>query len=276
MKSMKASWFDAVTSFFTACILMLAGLVFVLGVIWLTGDDPATELEPGPVIRMVSQSGGPRVPAEFDTPTEHETRDLIPKNVESTLQAVTNLAGTVASTMAAHGSQLANGNDRQAGPDTPAEGDGAELVPPHERWSIILEARNQSEYASQLDHFGIELGVIGKVQGVDVVGQLTSARPRHRRVPSESETRLYFMWTDQRDLQTFEQRLLRKANVATEGRTVLRFVPNDLEQELRRLETQYANDHGILSIKRIRQTTFQSVLRGADYQFIVVDQQYVD
>lgn len=165
----------------------------------------------------------------------------------------------------------------------PGDGDGrlpggseatVDLIPPTERWRIRYSTNSLATYRQQLDYFGIELGVVGGgVSHVDYASNLTLSRPGARRGPGGDEQRLYMLWTNGA-LRRFDERLLRAAGIETAGRIVLQFYPQDVEDELERVELAYARGQGYASAAKIAETTFGVRNTAGGFEYFVISQQY--
>ena len=119
----------------------------------------------------------------------------------------------------------------------------------------------------------VVLAIGGSIQGVDIASNL-SGSPRSRRVESKEEKRLYFMWTDAGPLMQYDRQLLQRASIQLQNRSMLKFIPPDLENQLARIELDYAKEHGHNSVTEIAKTIFESKAAGGGYAFEVIDQRY--
>jgi hypothetical protein len=119
------------------------------------------------------------------------------------------------------------------------------------------------------NHYGIELGLIGgSIQGVDYASKL-STRPQLRRGQSSLEKRLYFMWTRPSPLMQFDRQLLRHAGAQLERREMLKFIPPPLENQLAKIELEYASARGHQSLEPVAKTIFTSKAEADGYHFVV-------
>ncbi|WP_230253226.1 hypothetical protein [Rhodopirellula halodulae] len=282
---MRTSWFDAVSSLFLTLTLMLSALVGVLFLLWcLLPDEVQRQSEPVAKVRMVRATSGIRIDQPFDTPSQEEVDALKPLDLQTALDSVVAVARLPGLTESLDPNSLdpkvgASGLEGRApvgsaGPDL-LSGETEASVPRHERWQIDWQAKDLGEYARQLGHFEIELGVIGGDQhGMDLAkGFASSVRARRLSDPSQ-EGRLYFMWTHASPLKEFEHRLLNQAGISTNGRFVLKFIPPALEAELAKLELEFARDAGHDSVEEIEKTVFVSIATANGFEFRVVAQRY--
>lgn len=278
--SMRTSWFDAVTSFLMAVLLMLTSMVGVLFLLWvLLPEDELVLTEPVTEITRVSVGGSATVDSPFDVPTKQETVDFRTTDLETSVQSLVSAAEQMAvdeptlKTVDPAGDD-GSGTIGRNGPDQSGDAD-ADIIPRFKRWQIDWKANDLNEYARQLDHFGIELGVVGGTRpGVDLVNEFAS-NPRARYLErSDDEKRLYFLWTRPSPLQRFEERLLMQAGVSTRDRQILKLIPEELEMQLATLELRHAVSKGHDSVDQIARTVFECVSKGSGYEFRVVSQRY--
>lgn len=271
----RISRFDMVTSLFMALILFIGVFVTMLFIIWLTSR---ISFAPRPIAPIIEQAAGRADNAEgferdFDPPSAEEIEELLEPTLEETIDAVTDAVSSVAATVSnVQATTEARGDSRPPGP----AGEGADMIPRGERWQLNFTARSLPEYAAQLDHYQIELGAIGGgIQGVDVASNLAAAPQQRRIIDTESEQRLYFMWTTTGPLMQYDRQLLQKAGITLGGnRTMMKFIPQDLENKLAQLELEYAQSKGRQSVVEIAKTIFESVASQDGYEFQVVSQRY--
>ena len=270
--------FDKVSSMLLAFAMFLGILVGLLFLLWVTSGKPRITLSYPEIIENPA-GRGPNAEGferDFEPPGAEEVEELLEPTVQDTLMAVTDAVSSVpASFTSVNSNATANtqgkgkGDNRQPGP----LGEGDDIVPRFERWKLKFLARNINAYATQLDYYEIELGAIGKVQGVDYASNLAGA-PRKRRGQSADEERLYFMWTSPGPLMKYDEQLLGKAAIQTSGRQMLKFIPKPLENMLANIELEYAKERGHDKVQEIAKTIFESRPVDGGYMFEVIDQTY--
>ena len=275
-RALRTSWFDAVSSFLTALILFLGTLVSVLVVVWMLSDrQPMLGPPPPPTANWgTDKSAG--LQRDFLVPGAEEIVELDQPKMPESLLAVTDAVRHVAGAIPASPANLPGmpgdheaQDGRLAGPDR-----GDEVVARFERWQLDFRANDVDSYARQLDHFKIELGAIGGgIQGLDYAGNL-SETPKLRRGDSGVEKRLYFMWGRPSPLMRFDRQLLQRAGVQVEGREMLKFIPAELENQLAKMELEYAMARGQRSLNSIAKTVFTGKSAGDRFQFVVSEQRY--
>tara|TARA_R110002049_G_scaffold2750_10_gene22443 strand:- start:85839 stop:86774 length:936 start_codon:yes stop_codon:yes gene_type:complete len=277
-EKLRISKFDVVTSFFLALIFFIGTFVLMLFIVWMLGGKP----KPRALAPLIENPAGRGDNAEgferdFEPPGAEEVEELLEPTLQDTIEAVTDAVSSVAATLdsmntnaTASTQGTGRGDSRPPGP----EGEGDDIIPRFERWELRFSAKNVRSYAGQLDFYGIELGAVGgDVQGVDIVSNLASS-PKSRRVPSEEEKRLYFMWKSASPLMRYDQQLIQQAGVPLPGRQMLKFVPAELENQLAHTELDYAKEKGYESVKQIAKTIFESKGGGDGYVFEVIEQRY--
>ncbi|MFK8115391.1 MAG: hypothetical protein AB8B91_24555 [Rubripirellula sp.] len=277
---LRISRFDIVTSFFMALILFIGTFVGMLFIIWLTSrwSFPPRPLEPiieEPAGRGENPEGFER---DFEPPGAEEVEELQEPTLQDTIEAVTDAVSSVAASLvtsdtAATATTAGTGAGDSRPPGPPGEGE--DVVPRFERWQLEFTARDAAIYSRQLDSFGIELGVVGGVQGLDIASNLSKGPKKRHVQDASSEKRLYFMHTSANQLLQFEKQLLQKAGVASNARQLLKLIPKDLENiTLANLELDYAKSKGHNSVREIAKTVFQCQADGGGYKFVVTSQRY--
>ncbi|MEM7316116.1 MAG: hypothetical protein AAF497_23525 [Planctomycetota bacterium] len=278
-RAFRVSWFDSVTSSLMALMIFVATFVGMLLIVWLIDSEPTDELVQQHQVRSVSIHYPKGLEHDFLDPGAVEVEQLLDSSVEDLLMAVSDSASLVAGawvTSSTHQNIPTEGENglgdsrKSVSPTGDIEG-----LPAFQRWQLNFSARDLRSYARQLDHFGIELGVVGgQVQGVDYVRDLSSVLTT-RRDSSETEQRLYFMWNQPGPLMHYDRRLLSRAGVELPGREVLKFISPELENRLTQIELEYARSVGRDSLSDIAKTVFESYPAGDGYQFKVIAQRYV-
>jgi hypothetical protein len=279
-EQLRKSKFDSVSSLLLALLLIIGIAVGMLFMVWWDSRVyvPVKTLElliENPAGRGDNAEGFER---DFEPPGAEEVEALAEPTMQDTITAVTDAVSTVAATLDSVNSNASatttgtgKGDSRPPGP----EGEGDDLVPRFERWQLTFAAKNVSDYAQQLDYYKIELGAIGgsQVQGLDYASNLAGT-PKIRRGPSDTEKRLYFMWTTPSPLEKFDRQLLQKAGIPLTGRQMLKFIEPDLENLLANVEKEYATKNGHPTVGEIAKTVFESQSKSGGYEFVVVEQRY--
>jgi hypothetical protein len=142
-------------------------------------------------------------------------------------------------------------------------GPGKRGFPRDQRWFISFSDRVPvSEYARQLDYFGIELGAVG-TDKISYVSAMSTAPKVRTANTGKGENRLYMNWQGgTRRLADVE--LLKNSGVDAEGALVLHFYPANTEATLAKLERAAAK----LPVDQIRRTYFavKNVDKGYEFE----------
>jgi hypothetical protein len=150
--------------------------------------------------------------------------------------------------------------------------DQLRVNPRVERWEIRFPDGNTPEsYARQLDSLGIELGVVGGSEKIQYASSFAKDKPNRREGPAAEEQRFYMTWRSGA-LRNLDAALLSRAEIPTTGRIVAQFYPAALERTLVELENQFAGKH---ELAEVRHTVFALTPLDKDYEFRVVEQEYV-
>jgi hypothetical protein len=203
-----------------------------------------------------------------------EMPELAEPQLEAALEAVTDAVSTMRASLdvidmgatATSRGEGGLGDDRPAGPLS----EGENIIPRWERWEVRWASRDRRSYARQLDYFGIELGAAGGAPNVDYAFNLSKSRPDRRSGPSEQEKRLYMTWRSG-TLGAFDEALLASAGIKTEGRLIMQFYPQEVEDRLAQIEMDNA---GGRSVKEFLRTVFGVRRTGGEYEFHVIDQRF--
>ncbi|MEZ6137306.1 MAG: hypothetical protein R3C53_20655 [Pirellulaceae bacterium] len=281
-KSLRTQKVDIVASLLMAALVVIGLLVFLLFVLWLTQTFTWEAGE----IKIDEQVAGRGDHAEgferdIEPPGAEEVEELTEPTLAETLEAVTEMATSVAATLdsvTSDSASSATGNGRGDSRPPGPLGEGEDIVPRFERWELKFQAKGLRPYAMQLDFYQIELACIGGgITTVDYAFNVAGS-PQTRSNTSAEEnkrTRLYFMWRQEGPLKEFDRQLLTSAGVRTQGRQLLKFIPKELEDKLAQTEMRYAISKGHEHVREIAKTIFESQATAAgDYEFVVIEQRY--
>ncbi|MCL2742646.1 MAG: hypothetical protein FWE67_02225 [Planctomycetaceae bacterium] len=124
------------------------------------------------------------------------------------------------------------------------------------------------EYAAMLDFFRVELGVLLPTGKVIYVSKLSEAKPVVREGESADETRYYLTWL-KGGTEDADRELLTKAGVSEPSRLIIKFIPPELENMLKRIEEEYAG----AKLPSVRQSFFRvHKERDGTYRFALYHQ----
>ncbi len=148
---------------------------------------------------------------------------------------------------------------------------GSENAPaddPSDRWTVYIpEGISLDEYARLLDHHGIELGVLQPGGRVAYARAFAGDRPDAREGPANNERRLYLSWT-RGELVEADRTLLALADIESGDRPILHFLPQAVERDLARLETEFEG----LTPSQIARTQFGLRIEDGAWTFFVLEQ----
>ncbi|WP_160168341.1 hypothetical protein, partial [Novipirellula maiorica] len=257
----------------------VATAVAVLFLLWVFRSEAKVKGEPVSPAQWVSAGSKAGAVSDFDVPVDDEVAGLEELPVEMSLNQVAVSAAQVAASSSSangqNGDAAERGEDgRAAGPDSGS----SLLVPPAERWQLVFAASDRADYAVKLDHFAIELGVVGGGRsGVDYAFDLSrSEGPRKRHLSASSEEkRIYFRYTDASPLKGWSHELIRHSGIElTAERVEMMFIPAELERQLLAIELAFANRNGHESLQSVRRTVFSLDQSAGDWVWQVASQRY--
>lgn len=206
-------------------------------------------------------------------PGEEDIDELLEPQLEETLDAVTDLVSDQLATLDALGgdASLTSAGGGAGDGRLPGEGGDSEVLPRWQRWQIMFAVGNQEAYAKQLDHFGIELGVVGGSDQIDYAFNFTKQPPSRRAGRPNADRRLYMTWRYGR-LKMADEELLQAAGIRTDKRIIMQFLPSAIEAKLATIELAYTESQN-RTIKDVSKTVFEVVRRGGEYDFEVKSQE---
>ena len=260
-------------------LLILIGFaVALMVVIWLT--HTLVFRQQGVPVKLVENVGGRGDHAEgferdMEAPGLEEMPELAEPQLEAALEAVTDTVTSVAASMdvlnteslVTDQGQGGRGDSRPPGP----LGEGDNIIPRWDRWEINWTSSTLDAYARQLDFFTIELGAAGGAPHVDYAFNVAQTSPQTRSGGSKEEKRLYMTWKGG-TLEAFDRQLLGRAGIATEGRLIMQFLPEEVEDRLALIEMENAKSKGHANVKEFLRTVFSVKQAGGRMEFIVEEQ----
>ena len=280
---MRETRYDHTSSVVIAAALVLIGSVIVLISIWLSNllpSQPTMQTEMMPAISD-TDDGVDTGSLEVEIPEDlSDDPSLSNDQQESRLEEV--VERMISTAGAATQLELPNNfSDESSGGSlgsavgstgSPLGGAGtATAIPQENRWNVeFSESGSLSEYAQQLDFFGIELGVVIPDLRIIYVSNFSSTKDKRETRITSGEQRLFMSWQGGDRVQA-DLELLEEAGVtdAASGQ-ILHFYPSETEAMLLQLEMNHAGQPA----EKIRRTRFRVVGESGAYQFIVTDQKY--
>jgi hypothetical protein len=147
----------------------------------------------------------------------------------------------------------------------PEESDAARSA---RNWELhFLRGSTLENYARQLDHFGIELGVLQPSNKLVYAAGFSRPKPQSRSGRADAETRFYLTWRESESQQA-DRELLARADLPSEGLVILKFLPPALETQLAALEKKHAAGRPGAIVK----TSFAVRTDGDGYALHVIEQ----
>lgn len=154
--------------------------------------------------------------------------------------------------------------------DGRTRGEGIGVAGRVRRWEFSFgKGMTTADYATMLDFFGIELGVLQPGGKILYVSRLSENRPRIREGVSAGEQRYYLTWL-KGDTENADRELLDKAGVEHRGRLVIKFLPKALEADLEAQERDFAKERE----PNIKVSFYRLTREGAAYRFQLYNQLY--
>ena len=284
-QSVHVSAYEQVASMLLALLILLGTIAFCLFVAWLGMKVFFPPLKSVPVrIEQVGggiESGVVGESMQLDSPTPQDIAaesDLTEPELQETLKAVIEAVALREADLDDPTDSLEEttnkGGGQQIGdgkvPGYGLGGTGRPGIPPHMRWEISFGDGNTLDiYARQLDHFKIELGMLG-VGRVTYAKNLSKPKPDVYSGASGAEKRLYMSWRSGK-LKEADRDLMARAGVPVAGKVVLQFYPDETEQTLLQLEKNFKGRDAAT----IRKTRYGVRAAGRGYEFYVIDQTYL-
>lgn len=280
--ALRVSRYDQVSALLLAVLLLMGFITLLMLLMWLSTRN---WWDRAPVeVRVLQDVGGggsgsgitPGEQAPEEPPPE-EMPELKEPPPEQLLESITSLVldqmlqldTLEPTTGSGKGSGSGMGDGRGPGPGGPGSFDG---IPAWERWEVRLSAANISEYAKQLDFFGVEIAVAGGGNPLVTYVKGVSGKPVVRTDKPQNEKRLRFMHRTG-PLRDADRSLVKKAGVDPAGRVTFQFYSEEMYKRLLTLENIAM---GQRSISDVRRTIFEVRSAGGKYDFVVVNQQYRD
>ena len=268
---MTTSPYEKAASVVITLLILVGATALILFGIWLTSS--LFERHSPPVaVQLYDEGTGVDDNTEFDPDVLNpgENVDTDEMTLLDALQIVDTLAAnpSMFTDPAALDENILLPGGTQGDGRTKGDGDGRGK----RHWEFVFQSGiTATEYARQLDFFGIELAVLQPGGKVAYVSNLTARTPSVRYGASDMEKRYYLTWL-KGDLQTVEREILTKARVEHDEKLILKFLPPQLETQLAEMEAVKAETQRDL----VRATHFgirlKNRTRTDEYEFFVMNQ----
>lgn len=272
--STKISRYDQVSSLLVALTILIGIVCLVLFAVWLTtitrvkSTQAAVEWNDD----LMGNNNNPEGIAEdFEEPGVEELAEVPEPQLADAIEAVTDAVSTQQASLeategpaSAMGTGRGLGDYREAGPGS----GGDRKDKPWDRWEIRYTTSSKSEYAEQLDAFGIELGAISRRTPEIRYLKNLSTTPQQRAGTKSLERRIFFAYPSSNPLRQWDEEFFSDAGFDTSESVLVQFYPVESQRTLLNLEKQAS---GNLSPDQIQRTIFAVRSGTQGYEYYVVD-----
>lgn len=282
---MRTTSYERVNSGLLSVIIGLVVAVICLYIMWMgLWPDPPQRTVPVEIVELSGgvEDGTPGEELRVDSPlpeipdaTPNEESTDEPSEIEETLDQVmdlsdeaTNLAERQFEVQTATAGRA--GSSKGTGRRGLGSGPGRSGFPREQRWFVTFADQSSiTEYARQLDFFGIELAALYPEGKIVFLSNLSKTVSKRTAESGKGETRLYMTWQGgSRRLADME--LLKKNGVDTTNTVVMQFYSKETETMMAQLEL----DYGKRKVDEIRRTYYAIEPDGTGYRFRVNRQIY--
>ncbi|MCA9093956.1 MAG: hypothetical protein KDA68_10745 [Planctomycetaceae bacterium] len=282
---MRTTSYERVNSGLLSVIIGLVVAVVCLYIMWMgLWPDPPQRTVPVEIVELSGgvEDGTPGEELRVDSPlpeipdaTPNEESTDEPSEIEETLDQVmdlsdeaTNLAERQFEVQTATAGRA--GSSKGTGRRGLGSGPGRSGFPREQRWFVTFADQSSiTEYARQLDFFGIELAALYPEGKIVFLSNLSKTVSKRTAESGKGETRLYMTWQGgSRRLADME--LLKKNGVDTTNTVVMQFYSKETETMMAQLEL----DYGKRKVDEIRRTYYAIEPDGTGYRFRVTRQIY--
>jgi hypothetical protein len=275
------SRYDRAASLLVTLLVLIGVSVGVLAFMWI-GSRFVVESKAVPVTLVPDDPGGSLLGTSsdgvtLDAPTREEvareTGVALP-DFRQTLAAVDDLiAARRAEVETVLGPLVENsgGGGSTGSGNAPAfgRGEGRGGLARSDRWEIrYASGETLADYCKELDFFGIELAAVERDGRAVYCRNFAQPKPLVDRNRTTLEQRLYMTWRLGSARRDTDRKLLERNGIATDGRTIVQFIPAAAEELLARLEYEFAKREPTAILR----TRFAVRPHGAGFEFYVEDQ----
>ena len=277
---LKFSSYDVTSSMLIAlAISVVCAVIWAFSLFWATLPPKQPDLVLVDLVRIGGgvEDGDPNETLDIETPEETTTEIQQQEEVKEEITMLTEVADQAAEKMellqveqnaTAELNGTATGSGKRPLGFGPGNGGGvaAEL-----RWFIrFADGSSLTEYAKQLDFFGIELGAIMPDGRLAYITNLSGTPKVRYGTSGKDEKRLYMKW-DAGERRKADEKLFQKAGITVGKYVIFHFYPQQTEQLLVTLETNFAKRN----LREIRRTYFVVNTKSGGYEFQVTRQMYL-
>ncbi|MGI8982235.1 MAG: hypothetical protein ACR2FY_23630 [Pirellulaceae bacterium] len=263
---------EKATGFLSATLLLLGVVTLLLGAAWLSQQPRNSPTATRVSLRRVNEgaagsSGTADIAKNLEDLGTQEQPPLT-EQAAGLLQSVAALATTELSSLedSSGSAKGTSGNTPNDGREVGPGGPGGPVIPAWQRWQIHYAASDLDEYASILDAFGVELGVMGGGDSaMDYARNLSQSLPLTRLGSLQPDSRLRFV-IERGELKAADRALARKAGLSIDDRVVCQFFPDAVKQQLEILEREAMGSRPLATVRR---TVFGIRKTGNGREFFV-------
>lgn len=271
--------YETAAGWLLSSLILIGVILFCLFVIWLTNQTQSIAASRAIMPPGGEPAGSDDQGLDLDMPLADQVGQETDVDMDQNLEAFTMLENVLGT----HAHQLDRLPTSEEPPgarvggstgigDAAAPGDGpgpGGVIAREDRWVVLYDQTSLDQYARQLDHFRIELGVLGKGQLLFISDLAKSQSAVRHHSEDVAENRLHFNWAAG-SLRKFDQELCRKAGISPEGRIIVHLYSAELEQTLADLERGFRGQEA----EDIRRTRFAVRAQAAGgFEYYVVDQE---
>ena len=241
----RVSSYDRLNAILISVILLFGFLVSVLFMLWLTTVFDYSAKTAVVMTTTIGEEGDEK-PEGFEDdildPGVEEFFEVETPQLANALEAVTDAVSSVRANLDKRSGDAAvmgkggGYGSREGGPGGNGKG-----IPDYKRWNINYESENISEYARQLDFFGIAIGVVATQKGNNDIWRVSNVSSGGQVVKTsraqENKT-LRFAHIKQR-MKKWDQTLCKRSGVRLDNTALVQFYPEKTRQYIRQQEANY-------------------------------------
>jgi hypothetical protein len=271
---------EKIASMLIAMVIFVTVLVAALFVVWLTYQI-FRPVQTVPMVIPKAKGGADDAFGNNDdlTPPGVETvPELSQPTLADTQQRLMDAVGAVSAQIDnpnLQGEGVSGGQGLGGRGSDEGRGDGGDLdaIPRYKRWRINFSGKTLASYASQLDHFKIELAVARGAR-IEYARGFSTGNAVTRTGARASEKRSRFEWMSGSSLEASDRQLLRKAGVEVgSNEAPIQYYDPDELQKMDVMEKIAYEDAGH-SLVEVLRTVFKVRRGGGGYEFYIASQTF--
>jgi len=260
-RSPKVSDYDRFSAGLVASIVILGFLVLSLAMVWLFGNQQARGFTP--TLR----------PFPIENPDESGLEIELDEVVGgSSSTELVSLLESVENSVSQKRADLGSPGKGDSLPGTPDDRDPAPVptAATTSKWKVSFEVEDIEQYKSQLDFFGIEIGVIASKK--DEIWRIAKLASGTKVTPSDrtSEKLSYYFTHSKPTLKRWDKQIGKEAGIAAEDRIFVQFYPAELISKIASLEAEKLKELG-RELKEIEKTNIRFSKSGDQFSVSITD-----